>query len=313
MKHIFIINPAAGSRDRTAEYQEKIHAACREMDYEIHVSTAPGNCRELARRAAQTGEPVRLYACGGDGTLNEVAAGAAGFDNAAVTVFSGGSGNDFVKLFDEPKAFFDLPRLLDAQEVCFDMIRCNDDLALNICSVGLDARIGTDVSNYKRLPLLSGFRAYAVSTLINVIRGISEHYVIEIGDQIIDGEKTMICVCNGRFYGGGFNPVPEADPTDGVLDVLVIEKVSRLQVASVVGTYKAGRYRQLPELVRHYRTDRITIRCDRPTPINLDGELRMAKTVTMSVADEKVRFFYPRGLHWQAQCPENSSSSVANL
>lgn len=303
MKHIFIINPAAGSKDRSAEYTEKIRACCEGLSYEIHISAYPGNCRELARAAAETGEPCRIYACGGDGTLNEVAAGAAGFPNAAITVFSGGSGNDFVKLFDEPKAFFDLERLLDAEETTFDMIACNDDLSLNICSVGLDARIGTDVSHYKRLPLLSGFRAYAASTVINVIKGIAEHYVVEVNGETIDGQKTLICVCNGRFYGGGFNPVPEADPSDGLLDVLVVEKVSRLKVASVVGTYKNGGYKKLPKYIRHLRTRSITIHCDKQTPINLDGELRMAKDVTMSVAPQKVRFFYPKGLVWQENAP----------
>ena len=162
MKHLFIINPAAGSRDRTKEYTKKIQEVCgaRGLDFEIHVSKAPGDCTRIARQAVQTGQPVRLYACGGDGTLNEVAAGAAGSPNAAVTVFSGGSGNDFVKLFSQPEAFRDLQRLLDSEEATFDMIRVGDDLALNICSVGLDARIGTDVARYKRLPLLSGFRRH---------------------------------------------------------------------------------------------------------------------------------------------------------
>ena len=298
MKHLFIINPAAGSRDRTADYSAAIRIACdaRRLDYEIRVSMGPGDCAKIAREAASTGEEVRLYACGGDGTLNEVATGAAGYPNAAVTVYSGGSGNDFVRIFDDPKAFFDLDRLLDAQESELDLIRVNDDYALNICSVGLDARIGTDVSNYKRFPLLQGFRAYAVSTLVNVIRGIGEHYVVELNGEKIDGEQTMICVCNGRFYGGGFNPVPEADPQDGILEVLVVKKVSRLQVPGVVGKYKAGKYRQLPQLIRHFSTDRLTIHCDALTPINLDGELRRAKDVEISVAKEKLRFFHPRGV-----------------
>lgn len=301
MKHLFIINPAAGSRDRTAAYTASITEICgkRGLDYRIEVSSAPGECRRLAREAAETGEAYRIYACGGDGTLNEVASGAAGWDNAAVTAYSGGSGNDFVKIFDQPKAFYDLERLLDARETAFDLIRCNDDFSLNICSVGLDARIGTDVSRYKRIPLLQGFRAYAASTLVNIIRGISEHYVVEINGETIDDEQTFVCVCNGRFYGGGFNPVPEADPTDGLLDVLLVRKVHRLEIPAVIGKYKNGRYAQLPDLVRHFRTDHITINCDKPTPINLDGELRTAQVVDMSIAKEKVRFFYPKELTWQ--------------
>ena len=301
MKHIFIINPAAGSRDRTRGYSVAIHEICtaKDLDYRIEVSSAPGECTRLAREAASSGEEVRIYACGGDGTLNEVAAGAAGFPNAAVTVFSGGSGNDFVKLFDDPKAFFDLERLLDAEEAEFDMISCNGDLALNICSVGLDARIGTDVASYKRIPLLHGFRAYAASTVVNVIRGIAEHYVVEINGETLDDEYTFVCVCNGRFYGGGFNPVPEADPADGLLDVLLVKKVSRAQVPLVIGKYKDGRYKELPQLVRHMRTRQLKIRCDKAIPINLDGELRMAQVVDFELADKKLRFFYPKGLIWQ--------------
>ena len=298
MKHLFIINPAAGSRDRTKQYSVEIHEACtaRDLDYRIEISGAPGECCRIAREAAKTGEEYRIYACGGDGTLNEVVSGAAGFDNAAVTVYSGGSGNDFVKLFNDPKAFFDLERLLDAEEVTFDMIRCNNTRALNICSVGLDARIGTDVSRYKRLPFLHGFKAYAASTVVNVIRGISEHYRVEIGGETLDGEFTFICVCNGRFYGGGFNPVPEADPTDGLLDVLLVDKVSLTQVPGIIGKYKNGQYKQLPHLVRHYKTRGLKISCDKEVPVNVDGEALYAKTVEFAIAREKLRFFYPRGL-----------------
>ncbi len=305
MTHLFIINPAAGSRNRTVQYSEVIHRICREkgLDYEIRVSTAPGECARIALEYAQKGGGLRVYACGGDGTLNEVVGGVAGMPNVAVTVFSGGSGNDFVKLFSEPRAFFDLERLLDAEEATFDLIRCNDDIALNICSVGLDARIGTDVSNYKRIPLLQGFRAYAASTVVNVVRGIAEHYVVEINGETIDADQTFVCVCNGRYYGGGFNPVPEADPTDGMLDVLLVKKISRLKIPAVIGKYKDGRYKELSDLATYYRTDRVTIRCDKETPINLDGELRTATVVDMSVAKEKIRFFYPRGLSFAAKEP----------
>ena len=295
MKHLFIINPAAGSRNHTEQYQAEIHAACHARNLD----------NRIAREAAQSGEEYRIYACGGDGTLNEVMAGAAGYPNAAVTVFSGGSGNDFVKLFDDPKAFFHLERLLDAEEVEFDLIRCNDDLSMNICSVGLDARIAADVARYKRLPLLHGMRAYLASTSINLFKGISEHYVIEINGEKIDGRFTFVCVCNGRYYGGGFNPIPEADPADGMLDVLLVDKVSLLQVPFAIGKYKDGRYKELTKIARYYRADRVKVTCDTSVPINLDGETRHGQVVEMSVAQEKLKFFYPKGLHWKAEEPVN--------
>ena len=298
MKHLFLINPAAGSRDRTLECSSAIVKACRGLDYRVEVSQNPGDCERLAREAAQSGEEYRIYACGGDGTLNEVASGAAGYPNAAVTVWAGGSGNDFVRIFSEPKAFQQLERLLDAEETAFDMIRCNDALALNICSVGLDARVGTDVANYKRIPLLHGFWAYATSAAVNVVRGVSQPLHVELCGESIDREMTMVCVCNGRYYGGGFYAVPEADPRDGLLDVLVVDKVTRRQVPGLIGKYKAGRYKELPHLITHYRTNALTIHSPTPTAVNLDGELRMETEIHMSVAPEKLRFFYPKGLSW---------------
>ena len=172
MKHLFIINPAAGSTDRTEAYRKQITAACgsKGLDYRIEVSQAPGDCCRIAREAAESAEEYRIYSCGGDGTLNEVVSGAAGHDNVAITMFAGGSGNDFIRIFSEIAPFKDLERLLDAEETEFDLMRCNGDVSLNICSVGFDARIGTDVAKYKRLPLIQGFRAYALSTVVNTIK-----------------------------------------------------------------------------------------------------------------------------------------------
>lgn len=299
MKHLFIINPAAGKTDKTYEYRAQIQqiAHSRGLDYQIKISQKPGDCTVFARQAAQTGEEYRIYACGGDGTLNEVVAGVAGYPNVAVTHYAGGSGNDFIKIFDHPEPFRDLQALMDCREYTFDLVRCNDDISLNICSVGLDARIGTNVSTYKRLPLVSGSMAYVLSTVVNTLKGVAEHYRVLVDGEQIDGEFTLICACNGRFYGGGFNPVPTADPSDGMLDVLLIKKVSRLKVAAVVGKYKNGLYEQYPDLIRHIRTDKLTVVCDKETPINLDGELRMAKEVNISIAKEKLRFFYPNSVH----------------
>lgn len=303
MTHLFIINPAAGKKNREAELRAAIDVACgaRGLNYRIAVSEKSGDCTRIAREAAETGEELRIYACGGDGTLNEVVCGAAGHPNAAVTHYAWGSGNDFIKIFSETAPFQDLNRLLDCEEAEFDLIRCNDDYSLNICSVGLDARIGTDVARFKRLPLISGSGAYLLSALVNTIRGVTEHYVVEVDGETVDSRLTMICVCSGRFYGGGFNPVPDADPADGMLDVLLVAPVSRLQVLTIIDKYKQGQYAKYPELIRHFRTDRVRIRCDGPTAVNLDGELRTAQVVDMTVAAEKIRFFYPKGLTWQKQ------------
>ena len=301
MKHIFIINPAAGKADKTAEYTANIEKSCKGLDYEIRVSEYSGDCTRIAREYAKTGEEVRLYACGGDGTLNEVVAGAAGYDNAAVTVYVGGSGNDFVKIFDDRDAFRDLDRLLDAETAEFDLIDCNADPAINICCVGLDSRIGAEMAKFKRLPGVSGSLAYILSTVVNLFKGISEHYIVDVDGERIDGEMTFICIANARYYGGGFYAVPDAEPDDGLLDILLVKKLHLWQIPGALAKYKAGRYKELGHIARHIRTDRITIRCDKDSPVNLDGEIRMARNVQIRISDRKIRFFYPKGLKFEAE------------
>lgn len=303
MKYVFLINPAAGKCDQTKRYTEIIDRMCgaRKLEYAVAVSRQAGDLTAFARAEAETGQPVRLYACGGDGTLNEVVNGAVGFDNAAVTHFPGGSGNDFIRIFSDPSAFSDLERLLDGEETQFDLIQCQDSYAINVCSMGLDARIGTDIARYKRLPLVSGSGAYILSTLVNVLRGIHQPCRLEIGDEVIDGEQTMVFIANGRWYGGGFHPVPEAEPDDGMLEVLIVKAVSRLKVAQVIGQYKAGGYRRFPDIILHRRCRALTVHCEKDSVINLDGELRRGRDVTIRVAKEKIRFFFPRGLQWHAR------------
>lgn len=304
MKHVFIVNPAAGKFDRTEGYRAMIDAAFRPrgLTYELLVSKAPGDCRSLARQAAESGEEVRIYACGGDGTLNEVVNGVVGFGNAAVTHFPGGSGNDAIKVFSNPAAFASIDRLLDADEARFDLIRCNDTYALNVLSIGFDARVGTDIARFKRLPLVTGKGAYILSILSNMLHGLSAQYTVTLGSgETISGQKTMICICNGRWYGGSFNPMPEAEPDDGILEVLVVDKVNLLQVASVVGQYQKGHYADFPELIRHYRCTDLRIECKEPSVVNVDGEAIHTTDAKISLVPHAIRFFYPKGLTYHVK------------
>lgn len=306
MKHLLIVNPAAGHCDRTEAIREAARKVFdpRGLDWELQVSQGPGHCRELARQAAETGEELRIYACGGDGTLNEVINGVIGAPNVAVTHYPAGSGNDFIKVFDEPEAFRDLQRLLDCEEAHFDLIRCQDETqtaySVNICSVGLDARIGTGVGKYRRLPLVSGKMAYLLSLVENLFKGLHRPYELEINGERISGNQTLICICSGRHYGGSFHPMPDAEPDDGQLDVLVVTPVNLLQVAQVIGRYQKGRYAELPHLIRHLKTREIRIMSP-GSVINMDGEALHSRDMTFSVEERKLRFFYPAGLHYRSK------------
>lgn len=307
MRHVFLINPAAGKRNAAPLLIAQIERVFADCDYTIALSRGPGDCAIQAAAAAASGEPVRLYACGGDGTLNEVVRGAVSYPNASITVVPTGSGNDFIRCFSDPNAFRDLNRLRYCEEASFDLIRTGSDWAINVCSIGFDARVGTEISRYKRLPFLTGSGAYVLSILVNVLRGIHAPYTVKLDDQCFKEPLTMICVCNGRYYGGGFNPVPDAEPDDGFLDVLLVAPVSRLTVAAVIGHYKRGEYLKFPHLIRHFRCKSVQISCQTLTSVNLDGELRTQKEVSFQLVPQKIRFFYPNGLTYHTR---NSSNQV---
>ena len=167
-------------------------------------------------------------------------------------------------------------------------------------SIGFDARVGTDIARFKRLPLVTGKGAYVLSILANMVHGLSAHYVVTLDEaETVDAEQTMICICNGRWYGGGFNPVPEAEPDDGLLDVLLVKKVTLLQVPGVIGGYQKGRYADYPQLIRHVRCRRLRIRSDKPSVVNVDGEAIYTDDAQIELIPAAVRFFYPKGLQFR--------------
>ena len=297
-KLLFIVNPRAGKTKSLAPLFDAA-AIYSEAGYLVSVrkTTHRGEATELAESLGPEFDVVVCH--GGDGTLNEVVCGMAGCPNAAVTHYPGGSGNDAIKVFSDTAPFFDLERLLDADETRFDLIRCNDTYCANILSIGLDAKIGTDMVRFKRLPLVTGKGAYIMSILANILSGRSAHYAVELNGETIDAEQTLICVCNGRWYGGGFNPVPEAEPDDGLLDVLLVKKVSLLQVAAVIGKYQKGKYADYPALIRHERCTALTIRCDSESVVNIDGEALYTDALDISLVPKALRFFYPKGLTYR--------------
>ena len=164
MKHLFVVNPVAGKQKPEEKLRlineaiDRLPAEQRSRDeFEIYVTEAPMDACRHIRETAADGAELRVYACGGDGTLNECVNGAAGLSNVAVTHFPCGTGNDFIKMFGPGKdRFFDLTELINGEVRPIDVIKCNDRYSVNICSMGLDARVGTDVHKYSGMPLIGG-------------------------------------------------------------------------------------------------------------------------------------------------------------
>ena len=301
MKHLFIVNPVAGGHDCTPEIiAEAAEAfAGRGARYEIYTTTAPMDACEKIKTEAAKGEELRIYACGGDGTLNECVCGAVGRDNVAVTHYPCGTGNDFVRCFGAEKdCFRDLNALLDGEVRKLDVIDCNGRYSINICSVGIDARIGTDVHKYSTLPLVGGKMAYITSTVVNLCKGVRQPLRVKCEGKEYSGDMSLICACNGSYYGGGFHPVPEARPDDAALDFLIVKGLSRAGFIRLVGGYANGKYADMEKVITHIRGSRIDIESDTELAVNLDGELIFAKKVCMQLIPGGVNFLVPKGMEF---------------
>ena len=99
---------------------------------------------------------------------------------------------------------------------------------------------------------------------------------------------------------------PEADPADGMLDILLVDKVSLMQVPGLIGKYKNGLYKQISHVAHYMKANCVKVLSKVPTAVNLDGETLFAREVVMKLAEEKIRFFYPRGLTWAPKVTANA-------
>ena len=302
MKHLFIVNPTAGGKNKTEEVRAKVEAAFadREDQAELYVTRAPMDATRKIEEEAAKAEELRVYACGGDGTFNECVCGAALKPNVAVCPFPTGTGNDFCRMFGEEKELFrDLDALLGGKVQPIDLLDCNGRYSANICSVGVDARIGTDVHKYSHIPLIGGATGYVVSAVVNMFKGISTPMEIRSGDFRTGGRNTLVCVCNGRFYGGGFNPSLDARPDDGIMDIFIAKKVNLVQFAALIGKYAKGLADEMPQHITHLRSsDEVVIRCEKEDVAQLDGEALRATEFRIRMVPGGLNLIVPRGLRF---------------
>lgn len=297
MKHIFIINPVAGNGIDHITYSEKIKKAFSELgieDYEIHVTTGVGNANEFAKEKVKTGEHIRFYACGGDGTLSEVVNACAEHKNAEVAAIPLGSGNDFIRIFGSKEDLLDLKAHINGTPMEFDLIKYEDQYAINQCSMGLDAEVCAKQADFKKIPFLSPETAYTVALLYCFIGKMKNTFTIQFDDDEPFTKDVLFCVVgNSRWYGGGYMAAPKALTYDGLLDFVVVEKnCSRLTLLGLIAPYKRGEHLEW-ERTHFKRGKKITIKSKKPSAVNFDGEVKIVTEATFNIVEKAIKYVVP--------------------
>ena len=308
MEHIFIINPVSGTSNPEITLTPAIQKAANELNvsYQIILTEYPGHAKEIAENYAKTGKEIRFYACGGDGTLNEVVAGTLGYPNVETACVPCGSGNDFIRNFGTREEFLDIKNLIQGKSCIIDLIKTQYGIATAICSAGLDAQVAYGIPKFRRFPFCGGETAYKLSILTSICTKLGHKLKIEADGEIFNGEFLMLAICNGQTYGGGFKAAPQADMQDGILDLVLVKKVSRLRIAKVVNKYKSGKHivngEVIPELqdamiYRRVKNINIQVIDNRPIIMTQDGECAPIKKLDAKVEPNIAKIVLPKSIY----------------
>ena len=302
MKHIFIINPAAGKENAFETIRARLLAGEFGAEYDLYRTQCPGDATSFIRAycEAHPEEDVRFYACGGDGTLNEVVDGAAVFPNASVGCYPCGSGNDFVKYYGGAEPFLDLAAQAAATERRIDLIRVGNRYAINAAHFGFDSCVAKTMENVRRKKIIGGKHAYTTGVLVGLLKGMKNDCKVTVDGELLNPSgKLLLCtVCNGQYVGGSYRCAPRSRNDDGLLEVCLVKPVSRVRFVSLVKYYTAGTHLDNPkfEKILTYRRGReIEVEAPEGFVYSFDGELITQNRFTIEVAPGALRFAVPKG------------------
>lgn len=296
MKYIFLVNPTSGKGKKYKEVLPLIENYCdsKNLDYVIYITQSKEDAIEYIKDIASLKEQVRLYACGGDGTLYDVVNGVFGHDNIEIGAFPLGSGNDFVRFFDENELFLDIQSQVNANAVSLDLIKCGNNYAINQCSMGLDAEICAKQYAFKKIPFINGELAYMIASVFCLLRRSNNDFTITIDDEKVIKDRVLFAVCaNSRYYGGGFKCAPLAEPDDGLIDCVIIKKdMSTLRLLPLLNEYKRGNHLSWDRTI-FTRAKKIKIQSEKIAAVNIDGESRYVNECEVEIIPKAIKFLLP--------------------
>lgn len=308
-RHFFVLNPAAGRKDITEKLRSHIEKLELSEPYDIVSTDCKGDAEVKTEEYLNehSDDFTRVYACGGDGTVSEVANGIfrSGNTNCALGIVPVGSGNDFIKSFDIPASRFrDVKSFTEGEIAEIDLLSAKDvsgrqRVSLNIISAGFDAAVAKGQEKFKKLPLVNGSMAYKMSLVKQLFSNLKNYFTVladgERFGKAGDGPYLFVIAANGRYYGGGFKASPFSDLNDGLLDLIRIDTVSRLRFLSLVGKFRKGEYiHEYEDIVNYTQCRKMQIVAEKEVDINLDGEIYPMNNPIVEIIPKAMKLILPK-------------------
>ena len=320
MKYYFIINPKAG-KGSALKLRKEIEdiATAGGIDFGIYTTKSAGDARSFAKIAAEQPGEKRIYACGGDGTLNEVANGvmdaagkltetadgqdASGADPVQIGCIPTGTGNDFVRNFPEAGDFTDIEKQIGGTAVpCdllyFEMTGGMTGYSVNMFNIGFDANVVEMTQKMKEAPMMAGPVAYFTSVILMLAGKKGADLRVEYDDGFVfDDKLLMMAITNGCYCGGGVKGIPKARVDDGLIDVSLVKNVSRVFFLKMFPKYKEGTHvddERAKKLLIYKKCKSLTVRPNgRGMKMCVDGEMIPASETKFTIVPHAVQFVLP--------------------
>jgi YegS/Rv2252/BmrU family lipid kinase len=239
-------------------------------------------------------------AVGGDGTVNEVVNGIAGLDDVELAIVHRGTGGDFVRTFGIPhklEGALDVARGTTTRQI--DLGRATyhswagpeaTQWFANIASAGLSGAVAKRVNETGKA--LGGKASYAWSTIAVFARWKNVQLTVTVDEEERTGPMYDVIVANGRFLAGGMKITPDAEPDDGLFDVLLIGDVTKPDFVTTSPKLYSGRYLSHPK-VELLLSPTVAISAAEPLPLEVDGEPIGATPARFEVVPAALRLRVP--------------------
>lgn len=300
MKYIFVVNPMAGEGGAEEKLREAIEVLPQKESCEIYVTQAVGDATEFVKKtvAENKGEEIRFIACGGDGTINEVFSGAVGEEKVSVTCWPCGSGNDFVKCYGGAEAFMDVAKLVEAKTEKIDVLKVGERYSINVTNFGFDTTVAITINKEREKTGHGNKNAYTKGVVTALIKSMKNSGTVYAdGEKLNESGKFLLCtVANGQYVGGSFKCAPRAKLGDGLMEVCLIDPISRLRFVKLLGPYTAGEHlddESFSDIITYRQAKKVEVEAPEGFAYSLDGEIIYEDKFTIEIVPNALNFANP--------------------
>ena len=277
MKYIFIVNESAG-RGKCKKILPNIENACkiRDIEYEIRYISKEKSGYDIALEYKEQ-ENV-IYIVGGDGTLTITLPALIGTKNK-LAVIPAGSGNDTYRTI----------KNMENKETQIDIGKINEIYFINVACTGIDAEIGNNMDKLRNTIIPTG-QLYNASIVYTFVKFKHKKMKLKTNIKDIEEKYTILSICNGSYYGGGFKIAPKSRLTDGLLDIYYVEEMAKLKMIPLILKLKKGKHEGRRK-VHKFRTNHVEIELEEEVTFNVDGEKLTDKRFVIDVLPKAITLF----------------------